>query len=223
MDEVRRQLGKTFVVITEKMGRLVITRYGTGNSLFLIPPTAIIRTGCIFILSSQWFEVFITICILVNGFFLGIELNIYFMECLFQFLYTCEMIMNIIARGFIIGRKCYLHDIWNIVDFAIIVYSYVYFAYEFSDSYFGAVNLQAFRAIRIIRAFKTLSTVEGLRKIINALLKSIRNLIEVLAVTGFIVFGTAVVTIQLFGGVLRNKCVKEGFNASNYGKWTTTP
>ncbi|XP_075261177.1 sodium channel protein type 4 subunit alpha-like [Convolutriloba macropyga] len=216
----------TFVVICEKMGRLVINRYGTGNSLFVIPPTSMIRNGCIYILSSQWFEVFITICILINGFFLGIEANVYFLECLFQFLYTCEMIMNVVARGFIIGRKCYLHDIWNIIDFSIIVFSYVYFVFELLDKEEAfAVNLQALRAVRILRAFKTLSAIKGLRKIINALLKSIRNLMEVLLLSGFIIFVTAVVCIQLFGGVLRNKCVMKGFNENNgtWEEWIQTP
>ena len=39
----------------------------------------------------------------------------------FSVLFTIEAIIKIIALGFIFGKKTYLRDAWNVIDFFIVV------------------------------------------------------------------------------------------------------
>ena len=39
----------------------------------------------------------------------------------FTVIYTLEASLKIVAFGFVIHRKAYLRDSWNILDFAIVV------------------------------------------------------------------------------------------------------
>lgn len=52
----------------------------------------------------------------------------YFMEIIdyvFTGLYTIEMILKIMGMGFIINRGSYLRDSFNILDFFIVITSYI--------------------------------------------------------------------------------------------------
>jgi len=42
-----------------------------------------------------------------------------------MFIYTCEMCLKIIGKGFIFGKNAYLKDHFNILDFIIVVTSWL--------------------------------------------------------------------------------------------------
>ncbi len=48
-------------------------------------------------------------------------------EYVFNAIYTIEAIVKILARGFVLNHYTYLRDPWNIIDFAILIISYIYF------------------------------------------------------------------------------------------------
>ena len=74
--------------------------------------------------------------------------------CRFAFLiiYTAEMIVKVLAMGFLLDRYTYLRSAWNWLDFLVIVSSFL-------TSVLG--NLAPLRAFRVLRALKTISIVPG--------------------------------------------------------------
>ncbi|XP_058643524.1 sodium channel, voltage-gated, type I-like, alpha isoform X2 [Onychostoma macrolepis] len=126
-------------------------------------------------------------------------------EYAFTGIYTFEALIKIIARGFCVGQFTFLRDPWNWLDFMVIVMAYVT---EFVD--LGSVS--ALRAFRVLRALKTISVIPGLKTIVGALIQSVKKLSDVMILTLFCLSVFALVGLQLFMGVLRNKCVIQPYN-----------
>ena len=76
---------------------------------------------------NPWFDRFILLIILLNTLFLALdqEVNIvtkYNEQIDFTFLiiYTFEMVLKIVALGFIMNTNSYIRDPWNILDFTVV-------------------------------------------------------------------------------------------------------
>ena len=68
-----------------------------------------------------------------------------------------------------------------------------------------------------LRAFAKLFECIGLRTMVNAFLRSMRMLSDVLALSLFFISTFALIGMQLFVGVLRNKCVlSPGANTTDF-------
>ena len=46
---------------------------------------------------------------------------------IFAFIYTSEMFLKIIARGFVLNSYTYLRNPWNWLDFTVVIMGYVLF------------------------------------------------------------------------------------------------
>ncbi|XP_014662700.1 PREDICTED: sodium channel protein 60E-like [Priapulus caudatus] len=134
------------------------------------------------------------------------------------------MVIKVIARGFIVNRHTYLREAWNWLDFIVIVLGYSTFLLQHFGVEVG--NIAGIRTFRVLRALKTVSIVPGLKTIVNALLHSLRMLGEVMALTIFCMMIFALFALQVYIGVLRQKCVADApdyvANSSdfNYTDWT---
>ncbi|RVE58046.1 hypothetical protein OJAV_G00205230 [Oryzias javanicus] len=122
-------------------------------------------------------------------------------EYTFTAIYTFESLIKILARGFCIGEFTFLRDPWNWLDFSVIVLAYLN---EFAD--FG--RLSALRTFRVLRAFKAISVIPGLKTIVGALFQSVKKLTNVMILTVFCLSVFALVGLQLFMGHLKNKCIR---------------
>lgn len=81
----------------------------------------------------------------------------------------------------------------------------------------------AFRALRVLRPLRTIRRLRGLRIIVNTLLKSLPDLLNVMVLLAFLFTVFAILGLQLFYGVLRNTCVRDSDGAllSNVSGSTT--
>ena len=70
----------------------------------------------------------------------------------FLIIYTGEMIVKVLAMGLIMDPYTYLRSPWNWLDFLVIVSSFL-------TSVIG--SLAPLRALRVLRALKTISIVPG--------------------------------------------------------------
>lgn len=114
------------------------------------------------------------------------------------------MFLKIIGKGFIFNKGAYLRDAWNILDFVIVVSAY----FEFLN--FGSgVNIGVLRSFRVLRPLRTISGVEGLKIIVQCLLKSIPLLRDAIAILMFFFLVFAIAGVQMFSGVLKKRCVNE--------------
>ncbi|KAF0047322.1 hypothetical protein F2P81_000955 [Scophthalmus maximus] len=108
---------------------------------------------------------------------------------------------RIFARGFCLLPFTFLRDPWNWLDFTVILMAYLT---EFVD----LGNVSALRTFRVLRALKTISVIPGLKTIVGALIQSVRKLADVMILTVFCLSVFALIGLQLFMGLLRQKCVR---------------
>ncbi|KAM3963342.1 LOW QUALITY PROTEIN: voltage-dependent cation channel SC1 [Aphomia sociella] len=161
--------------------------------------------------------------ILLNCVFLAMSETIEEAEYIFLAIYTAEMIVKCIAKGFILNKYTYLRNPWNWLDFVVITSGYATIGMEVG-------NLAGLRTFRVLRALKTVSIMPGLKTIINALLHSFKQLAEVMTLTIFCLMVFALFALQVYMGELRNKCVKnfvgqpgENFTDEIWLQWIREP
>ncbi|XP_059350945.1 sodium channel protein 60E-like [Daphnia carinata] len=140
--------------------------------------------------------------ILLNCIFLAMTEPVEQAEYVFLGIYSCEMVIKAVAKGLVLDRLTYLRSPWNWLDFVVILSGYATLAVEIG-------NLAGLRTFRVLRALKTVSIIPGLRTIINALLKAMRQLLEVMTLIVFCLSVLALFALQVFMGELRNKCVRQ--------------
>ena len=149
---------------------------------------AIIVLNCItLILATPWIED-------QPGVYIIVDVG----EYLFQILFTIEMVLKIIALGFVLHPHSYLRSNWNRIDFVIVILGFV--------SFFFSSNLSAVRMVRILRPLKTVSKVPALTNIVATLAASVPRLRDVLLLLSFVIMIFAVLALQLFVGVMQQRC-----------------
>uniref|UniRef100_A0A8C1KBD7 Sodium channel protein n=1 Tax=Cyprinus carpio TaxID=7962 RepID=A0A8C1KBD7_CYPCA len=131
-----------------------------------------------------------------------------YLEYTFTGIYTFESVIKILARGFCTEPFTFLRDPWNWLDFSVIVMAYVT---EFVD----LGNVSALRTFRVLRALKTISVIPGLKTIVSALIQSVKKLADVMILTVFCLSVFALIGLQLFMGILRQKCVRSPAHCIN--------
>ncbi|XP_060805800.1 sodium channel protein 60E isoform X2 [Amyelois transitella] len=192
---------ETFCVVSKRFRKNYIHRFTATRSLFWWSPWSSVRRACVYLSTNQYFDYFVMATILLNCVFLAMSETIEEAEYIFLAIYTAEMIIKCIAKGFILNKYTYLRNPWNWLDFVVITSGYATIGMEVG-------NLAGLRTFRVLRALKTVSIMPGLKTIINALLHSFKQLAEVMTLTIFCLMVFALFALQVYMGELRNKCVK---------------
>ncbi|XP_035744163.1 sodium channel protein 60E-like isoform X3 [Vespa mandarinia] len=193
--------GSTFCVVSKRFRKNYIHRFTATNSWFIFSPWNPIRRCCIFLSTNQYFDYMVMATILLNCVFLAMTETVEEAEYIFLAIYTAEMVIKSIAKGFILNKYTYLRNPWNWLDFVVITSGYATIGMDVG-------NLAGLRTFRVLRAFKTVSIMPGLKTIINALLHSFKQLAEVMTLTIFCLMVFALFALQVYMGELRNKCVR---------------
>ncbi|KAM9323689.1 sodium channel protein type 2 subunit alpha-like [Pholidichthys leucotaenia] len=192
---------KTFIVLNKSKA---IFRFSATSAVYIFTPFHCIRTVAIKVLVHSLFSYFIMFTILTNCFFMAMSdppTWTKYLEYTFTGIYTFESAIKILARGFCTTPFTFLRDPWNWLDFSVIVMAYVT---EFID----LGNVSALRTFRVLRALKTISVIPGLKTIVGALIQSVKKLADVMILTVFCLSVFALIGLQLFMGLLRQKCVR---------------
>ncbi|XP_070158073.1 sodium channel protein 60E isoform X1 [Polyergus mexicanus] len=192
---------ETFCVVSKRFRKNYIHRFTATNSWFIFSPWNPVRRFCIFLSTNQYFDYVVMTTILLNCVFLAMTETMEEAEYVFLGIYTAEMVIKSIAKGFILNKYTYLRNPWNWLDFVVITSGYATMGMEVG-------NLAGLRTFRVLRALKTVSIMPGLKTIINALLHSFKQLAEVMTLTIFCLMVFALFALQVYMGELRNKCVK---------------
>ncbi|XP_057653296.1 sodium channel protein para isoform X3 [Diorhabda carinulata] len=198
----------TFVVISKGKD---IFRFSATNALWILDPFNPIRRVAIYILVHPLFSLFIITTILVNCILMIMPTTptVESTEVIFTGIYTFESAVKVMARGFILQPFTYLRDAWNWLDFVVIALAYVTMGIDLG-------NLAALRTFRVLRALKTVAIVPGLKTIVGAVIESVKNLRDVIILTMFSLSVFALMGLQIYMGVLTQKCIK---NFPNDGSW----
>ncbi|KAL9871754.1 sodium voltage-gated channel paralytic isoform 3-T13 [Glossina fuscipes fuscipes] len=191
----------TFVVVSKGKD---IFRFSASKAMWLLDPFNPIRRVAIYILVHPLFSLFIITTILVNCILMIMPTTptVESTEVIFTGIYTFESAVKVMARGFILSPFTYLRDAWNWLDFVVIALAYVTMGIDLG-------NLAALRTFRVLRALKTVAIVPGLKTIVGAVIESVKNLRDVIILTMFSLSVFALMGLQIYMGVLTQKCIKK--------------
>ncbi|KAK7492683.1 hypothetical protein BaRGS_00016162 [Batillaria attramentaria] len=190
---------RVYTVITKRFGKLHTYYFSVSKSLFIFGPEHIARRVAVSITTNQLFHPFIMVVIIINCVFLTFpdEAWVGTAEYVFISIYTIELILRVIARGFVINKHSYLRDTWHWVDFTIVVTGLLTIFIE-----------RGLKTLRVLRAVRSVSLVTGLKTIVRSILRACRMLLEVLLLIVFCLVTFALFALQMYMGVFRQKCVK---------------
>ncbi|XP_068160962.1 voltage-dependent T-type calcium channel subunit alpha-1G isoform X3 [Antennarius striatus] len=125
-----------------------------------------------------------------------------FDDFIFAF-FAIEMVIKMVALG-IFGKKCYLGDTWNRLDFFIVVAGMLEYSLNLQNVSFSAV-----RTVRVLRPLRAINRVPSMRILVTLLLDTLPMLGNVLLLCFFVFFIFGIVGVQLWVGRLRNRCFVE--------------
>ena len=177
-----------------------------------------IKSKSLDLLKNKWFDRIILFVIILNCITLALDdplskgtpLSnfIVIADYVFMALFVIEMIIKILALGFVKEEAAYLSDPWNVVDFVIICTGLLTIILPLIGEESG--NANSLRAFRVLRPLRTITQFPGLRVLVNAVLESLTLLGNTMIVMAFffLVFGIA--GLSLFKGALKYRC----FNAT---------
>uniref|UniRef100_A0A8C1M025 Calcium voltage-gated channel subunit alpha1 Ia n=1 Tax=Cyprinus carpio TaxID=7962 RepID=A0A8C1M025_CYPCA len=184
---------------------------------FCLKQTTCPRNWCIRMVSSPYPLIRISIMvILLNCVTLGMYQPCENIDCTSErcqilqafdaFIYiffALEMVVKMVALG-IFGRRCYLGDTWNRLDFFIVMAGMVEYSLDLQN-----INFSAIRTVRVLRPLKAINRVPSMRILVNLLLDTLPMLGNVLLLCFFVFFIFGIIGVQLWAGLLRNRCYPE--------------
>lgn len=122
-------------------------------------------------------------------------------------IFMVECALKICALGFVWSKGSYLRDGWNKLDFFIVCVSIVNLVMK--DSKIGA--LRGMRALRALRPLRVISRNPGLKTVVNALIKSIPNILNIALIITIAYLIFAIIGVNLYKGLLF-KCAGAGWD-----------
>uniref|UniRef100_A0A8K9V2A5 Ion transport domain-containing protein n=1 Tax=Oncorhynchus mykiss TaxID=8022 RepID=A0A8K9V2A5_ONCMY len=189
---------------------------------FCLKQTTCPRSWCIHMVSSPY-PLLLIMVILLNCVTLGMYQPCENIDCtsdrcqilqafdaFIYIFFALEMVVKMVALG-IFGRRCYLGDTWNRLDFFIVMSGMVEYSLDLQN-----INLSAIRTVRVLRPLKAINRVPSMRILVNLLLDTLPMLGNVLLLCFFVFFIFGIIGVQLWAGLLRNRCyLEENFTLSS--------
>ena len=119
----------------------------------------------------------------------------------FTNLFVVDLGLKIFAYGFILNKGSYLRDLWNIMDFFIVLTSLLPIVITLNFS------VNALRAFRVLRPLRTVTKIKALKRIIKTLFYSFSLVMDSIYILLFVIFVLSIAGMQLFGGKLKYVCM----------------
>ncbi|KAI3360033.1 hypothetical protein L3Q82_014365, partial [Scortum barcoo] len=181
------------------------------------PASLMIQNDVLYVLaltsSCTWFEHISMVVILLNCVTLGMfqpcedvscqsewcRILQVLDDCIFAF-FAVEMVIKMVALG-IFGSNCYLGDKWNQLDFVIVMAGVMEYSLDGHNA-----SLSAIRTVRVLRPLRAINRVPSMRILVTLLLDTLPMLGNVLLLCFFVFFIFGIVGVQLWAGLLRNRC-----------------
>ena len=183
----------------------------------VMSPTTTLRQRIKSIVSNTYFDSFIGAIILLNSILLAcidyqvVDNNyqpsitsprnnvIEKCEIIFTAIFTIECIFKVVAYGFAKGKRAYIRDGWNVLDFVILAISLLGFVP-------GIPNLSMLRSFRVLRPLRSVSKLPNVRKIASAFIDSIGDLANVGVLLLFIIVFFALFGVTFWRGLFHKRC-----------------
>uniref|UniRef100_A0A3Q1GLL6 Calcium channel, voltage-dependent, R type, alpha 1E subunit a n=1 Tax=Acanthochromis polyacanthus TaxID=80966 RepID=A0A3Q1GLL6_9TELE len=179
----------------------------TPDSMFIFKPDNV-RRACHYVVNLRYFEMSILLVIAASSIALAAEDPVatssdwnkvlrYF-DYVFTGVFTFEMIIKMIDQGLILHDGSYFRDLWNILDFIVVVGALVAFALNNKGR--DIKTIKSLRVLRVLRPLKTIKRLPKLKAVFDCVVTSLKNVFNILIVYKLFMFIFAVIAVQLFKG-----------------------
>ena len=119
-------------------------------------------------------------------------------ELIFNIIFTIEVIVLVMAKGFVLGNGTYLRNSWHLFDLIIISISWVDY-FNLLNGYAAAKTLRMFRVLKPLRVVKRN---RAMRDVVNALIAVMHPMSYILVLLCTLVLASSIVAVGAFGGRL---------------------
>jgi len=126
-------------------------------------------------------------------------------EMFFTIAFTVEMVLKILAMGFVVGRGTYLSNAWNILDFVVVVTGLL----DATELIEGGVAF--LRLFRLLRPLRTFSAIPPMKNMISTIINAMAALVYVLTLLIFVILLFGIIMSELFRGSLNSRCRLNNF------------
>lgn len=119
------------------------------------------------------------------------------MDIVTTVIFSIEIIIKVISKGFIFSKNSYLRNPWNILDFSIVACAGIY---TFGISNISINVVKVFRLSRVLRPLRLISRNEGMKVTINSLIRALPNIFNLVMLNAFFFLLFGIMGITLFKG-----------------------
>uniref|UniRef100_A0A8I3RRP5 Voltage-dependent R-type calcium channel subunit alpha n=1 Tax=Canis lupus familiaris TaxID=9615 RepID=A0A8I3RRP5_CANLF len=179
------------------------------SSMFIFSTTNPIRRACHYIVNLRYFEMCILLVIAASSIALAAEDPVLtnsernkvlrYFDYVFTGVFTFEMVIKMIDQGLILQDGSYFRDLWNILDFVVVVGALVAFALATNKGR-DIKTIKSLRVLRVLRPLKTIKRLPKLKAVFDCVVTSLKNVFNILIVYKLFMFIFAVIAVQLFKG-----------------------
>lgn len=103
-------------------------------------------------------------------------------------------------------KGAYLRNVWNIIDFTVVLTGFIAIWVHDEDSRSIGVDLRTLRAMRVLRPLKLVSGVSSLQVVLKSIIKAMAPLLQIGLLVLFAIVIFAIIGLEFYSGVLHNTC-----------------
>ncbi|XP_040581847.1 voltage-dependent calcium channel type A subunit alpha-1 isoform X6 [Lepeophtheirus salmonis] len=184
------------------------------TSLFILSETNFIRRATKFLIEWPPFEYTVLLTIIANCVVLAVERplpngdktelarQLEATESYFLGIFTVETSLKILAQGFVLHPGSYLRNMWNIMDFVVVVTGCMTILVEKSVPF----DLRMLRSFRCLRPLKMVSKVPSLQVVLKSIFKALAPLMQIGLLVMFAILIFAIIGLEFYSGELHKTC-----------------
>ncbi|XP_040216180.1 voltage-dependent R-type calcium channel subunit alpha-1E isoform X2 [Rana temporaria] len=183
------------------------------SSMLIFRSTNPVRKVCHYIVNLRYFEMSILLVIAASSIALAAEDPVLtnsdhnkvlrYFDYVFTGVFTFEMVIKMIDQGLILHEGSYFRDLWNILDFVVVVGALIAFALANvlgTNKGRDIKTIKSLRVLRVLRPLKTIKRLPKLKAVFDCVVNSLKNVFNILIVYKLFMFIFAVIAVQLFKG-----------------------
>ncbi|XP_048587004.1 voltage-dependent calcium channel type A subunit alpha-1-like isoform X2 [Nematostella vectensis] len=135
---------------------------------------------------------------------------LWYFDCVFTAIFAFEVVVKVVDLGLILHKGAYLRNTWNIIDAIVVICNIASLVLSKNDVHAGlaASWIKALRVVRVLRPFKSVHKIKKLQAVFRCMWFSVKNVANILMITGLFLLIFAVIGVQLFNGKFW-KCTDE--------------
>lgn len=134
----------------------------------------------------------------------------------FTVIFILEAVLKITAFGFVIHKRSYLRDAWNVLDFTVVIIGLI-------SMLPNVPNLKSLRIMRVLRPLRSINAIPSMKRLIATLLQSIPRMGFLVVFVIYFLTIFSILGIQLFARDYYYRCRMTDYPITNIDGLTTWP